>query len=60
MAWNWLAARKVKSVGSAGFMTENVTTTGLNVPGTNGGMFTIALVGAPTTVIDCVPVPALT
>ncbi len=37
-----------------------VTTTGSNVPGVNGGMFTTAFVGAPTTVIDRVPVPALT
>ena len=37
-----------------------VTTTGAVVPGANAGMFTIALVGTPTTVIDCVPVPALT
>ncbi len=37
-----------------------VTITGLNVPGVKAGMFTTALVGAPNTVIDCVPVPALT
>ncbi|MEO6656583.1 MAG: hypothetical protein ABIO36_10925 [Pyrinomonadaceae bacterium] len=32
-AWNVLAARRVKSTGRAGFSTENVTTTGLYVPG---------------------------
>ncbi len=37
-----------------------VTLTGLNVPGVNAGMFTTALVGAPTTVSDCNPVPAFT
>ncbi len=37
-----------------------VTTTGSNVPGVNGGMFTTAFVVAPTTVIDRVPVPLLT
>jgi len=37
-----------------------VTTTGANVPGTNAGMFTVALVGVPTTVIERVPVPAST
>ncbi len=55
-----LAARKVKSVGRSGLGVVKVTFTGLNVPGVNGGMFTTALTGAPTTVIDCVPVPALT
>ncbi len=55
-----LAARKVKSTGRAGLITVKVTTTGLNVPGTNGGMFTIAFIGTPTNVIDCVPVPVLT
>ncbi len=50
----------MKSVGSAGLGVVKVTTTGLNVPGVNAGMFTIALTGVPTTVIDCVPVPALT
>ncbi len=55
-----LAARSVKSTGSAGFVGVNVTTTGLNVPGVNGGMFTVAFVGVPTTVKDCKPVPALT
>jgi len=55
-----LAARKVKSVGRSGLGVVKVTFTGLNVPGVNGGMFTTALVGVPTTVIDCVPVPALT
>jgi len=38
----------------------NVTFTGANVPGTNAGMFTAALVGVPTTVIERVPVPAST
>jgi hypothetical protein len=60
MEWNWLAARNVKSTGRAGLITEKLTTTGLNVPGTNGGMFTIAFIGTPTNVIDCVPVPVLT
>ncbi len=55
-----LAARKVKSVGRSGLGVVKVTFTGLNVPGVNGGMFTTAFVGVPTTVIDCVPVPALT
>jgi hypothetical protein len=50
----------VKSVGSAGLGVVKVTTTGSNVPGVNAGMFTIALTGVPTTVIDRVPVPALT
>jgi len=54
-----LAARKVKSGGSAGFGTVKVAVTGLNVPGVNGGMVTTALV-ALTTVNDCNPVPALT
>ncbi len=30
------------------------------MPGVNAGIFTTALVGVPTTVIDWVPVPALT
>ena len=55
-----LAARKVKSTGCVGLVGVKVTTTGLNVPGVNGGMFTVALVGVPTTVSDCKPVPALT
>ena len=55
-----LAARKVKSTGCAGFVGVKVTTTGLNVPGVNGGMLTVAFVGTPTTVSDCNPVPALT
>jgi hypothetical protein len=60
-AWNVLAARNLKLVGSAGFGTVNVTTTGLIVPGTNGGMVTTALTTEPgTTVSDCKPVPALT
>ena len=50
----------MKSVGCAGLGVVKVTTTGSNVPGVNAGMFTIALTGVPTTVIDCVPVPALT
>ncbi len=37
-----------------------MTTTGLNVPAGNAGMFTVAFVGVPTTVKDCKPVPALT
>lgn len=38
----------------------NVTVTGACVPGVNGGMFTTAFIGVPTTVKDCRPVPALT
>ncbi len=30
------------------------------MPGVNGGMFTTALIGTPTTVSDCKPVPPLT
>lgn len=37
-----------------------VTVTGLNVPGANAGIITLALVGVPTTVSDCNPVPAFT
>ncbi len=33
--WNVLAARNVKSTGSAGLIGVKVTTTGLNAPGTN-------------------------
>ncbi|MEO6050786.1 MAG: hypothetical protein ABIP78_05565, partial [Pyrinomonadaceae bacterium] len=49
-AWNVLAALRVKSTGSAGFGTKNVTTTGAVVPGVNAGIVTIALTGTPTTV----------
>ncbi len=59
-AWNVLAARNLKLTGSAGLGTKKVTTTGAVVPGANGGIITTALTGTPTTVIDCVPVPALT
>ena len=59
-AWKVLAARKVKSTGSAGLIGMNVTTTGINVPGVNAGIITTALTGVPTTVSDCNPVPALT
>ena len=59
-AWNVLAARNVKSTGRAGLGTKNVTTIGIVVPGVNAGIFTTALTGTPTTVSDCVPVPALT
>jgi len=55
-----LAARNVKSTGSAGFIGVNVTTTGTVVPGVNGGIKTVVFVGVPTTVKDCKPVPALT
>ncbi len=56
-----LAARNLKLDGSAGFGVVNVTITGANVPGTNGGMVTTALTTEPgTTVSDCKPVPALT
>ena len=37
-----------------------VTVTGLYVPGVKAGMLTVALVGVPSTVSDCKPVPALT
>ena len=50
----------MKSTGSAGFVGVKVTITGLNVPGVNAGMFTVAFVGVPTTVSDCKPLPALT
>ena len=59
-AWNVLAARNVKSTGSAGFIGMNVTTTGAVVPAVNAGIITTALIGVPTTVSDCNPVPALT
>ena len=59
-AWNELAALRVKSTGRLGFIGVNVTITGINVPGVNGGMNTVALTGTPTTVSDCKPVPALT
>ena len=55
-----LAALSVKSTGCVGSIIRYVTVTGLNVPGVNAGMFTIAFVGVPTTVKDCKPVPALT
>jgi len=58
--WKLLAARKVKSTGCVGSITEKVTTTGEKVPGVNAGIFTTALTGVPTTVSDCKPVPALT
>lgn len=54
------AARKVKSTGCVGLVGVKVTTTGLKVPGVNAGIFTVALVGVPTTVSDCNPVPAFT
>jgi hypothetical protein len=54
-----LAARKVKSTGSAGSILVNVTVTGAVVPGVNAGIVTTAFV-ALTTVSDCKPVPALT
>ena len=38
----------------------NVTTTGLNVPGVNAGIFTVAFTCIPITVSDCKPVPPLT
>jgi len=50
----------VKLDGSAGFGVVKVTTTGAVVPGVKAGMLTTALVGAPTTVSACKPVPALT
>jgi len=59
-AWNVLAARKVKSTACPCIVGVKVTVTGLNVPGMNGGITTVAFIGTPTTVIDCVPVPALT
>ncbi len=51
-AWNMLAARRVKSTARPGVVALKVTTTGLKVPGVNGGMLTVALVGVPTTVND--------
>jgi hypothetical protein len=59
-AWNVLAALKVKSTARPGLVGVKVTTTGACVPRVNGGMLTVALVGVPTTVSDCNPVPALT
>ena len=58
-AWKLLAARNVKSTARAGFIAVKVTTSGAVVPGVNTGMLTIALIGTPTTVRDCSPVPAL-
>ena len=54
-----LAALRVKSTGRLGLVAVKVAVTGLNVPGVNAGMFTVAFV-ALTTVNDCNPVPALT
>jgi len=48
-----LAARKVKSTGSAGLIGVKVTTAGLNVPGMKAGMFTIALIGLKEKPQDC-------
>ena len=59
-AWKLLAARRVKSTGILGSIGMNVTTTGINVPGVNAGIKTTALIGVPTTVSDCKPLPALT
>ena len=59
-AWKVLAARNLKSTGSAGLIGVNVTTIGAVVPCVNAGIITTALVGVPTTVSDCNPVPALT
>jgi hypothetical protein len=53
------AARKVKSVGKAGLGVVKFTTTGANVSGANAGMLITELVGTPTIVSDCSPVPAL-
>ena len=50
----------VKSTASPGVVALKLTTTGLIVPGVNGGMLTVALVGIPTTVKDCRPVPVFT
>ncbi len=47
----------MKSTGSAGSVAVKVTVTGLNVPGVNAGILTVALIGTPTTVSDCNPVP---
>ncbi len=59
-AWNVLAARNLKLTASVGLVGVKVTTTGAVVPGMNAGIVTTALVGVPTTVSDCKPVPALT
>jgi len=59
-AWNVLAALKVKSTGRFGSVIVKVTVTGANVPGVNAGMFTVALVGVPTTVSERKPVPVST
>ena len=55
-----LAARNLKSTARFGFIGIKVITTGINVPSVNDGILTIALVGVPTTVSDCKPLPALT
>ncbi len=55
-----LAALSVKSTGRLGLITVKVAVTGSNVPGVKAGIFTTALVGVPTTVKDCNPLPALT
>ena len=59
-AWNVLAALNVKSTAIPGIGVVKVTTTGAVVPAVNGGIVTTALIGTPTTVSDCKPVPALT
>ena len=59
-AWKVLAALRVKSTGMLGSVGKNPTFTGAVVPGVNAGIKTVALIGAPTTVNDCKPVPALT
>ena len=59
-AWKVLAALKVKSTAISVLVVVKVTVTGLKVPGAKAGMLTVALVGVPTTVKDCKPVPALT
>jgi len=60
MAWNKLAARNLKLTACPGLGVVKVTTTGAVVPGVKAGIFTVALTGAPTSVSDCKPVPALT
>ena len=58
--WKLLAALKRNVTACVGSVGVNVTVTGAVVPGVNAGMFTVALVGVPTIVNDCNPVPALT
>ncbi len=50
----------MNSTGKFRSITVKVVVTGANVPGVKATIFTITLVGIPTTENDCNPVPALT